>query len=93
MTPGESPHVLCGWVAWGIHVARASLPWWGGGSRETQTEEGDQNNPLEKAMTSPFLGRRVETFLLTVFSWNFHAYPNLMCLGLLTAGHSCRQKE
>lgn len=56
MTPGESPHVLCGWVAWGIHVARASLPWWGGGSREIQTEEGDQNNPLEKA-DIPFLGK------------------------------------
>lgn len=64
-----------------------------GWRQQGDPEEGDQNNPLEKAMTSPFLGRRVETFLLTVFSWNFHAYPNLMCLGLLTAGHSCRQKE
>lgn len=49
--------------------------------------------PTGESYDIPFLGTRVETFLLTVFSWNFHAYPNLMCLGLLTAGHSCRQKE
>lgn len=71
-------------------MARASLLWWGRG-REIQTEE-DQKNPLEKAVTSIILGRRVKTFPLTVFSYNFHIYPNLICLDVLTAGHSCRKE-
>lgn len=55
-----------------------------------QTEAKDQKNPLEKAVTSLFLGRRVET--LTVSSYNFHTYPNLTCLDMLIAGPSCRKK-
>lgn len=40
-----------------------------------------------------FLGRRMETLPLIVLSWDFHAYPNLMCLDVLAAGHSWRQKQ
>lgn len=52
-----------------------------------------KTSPFEKVMLSPLLRRRMETLPLIVLSWDFHTSSNLMCLDVLAAGHSWRERQ